>query len=76
MCTRTISVLTGKGKTMTCKKCLHIEVCGKYQATGGHVWNCKHWMPRLPKEETPKITDQTMDALNKMGEKAHGGNDG
>ena len=61
---------------MTCNSCIHIAVCGKYQATGGHVRNCKHWFPvHVPKEEPPKITEQTMDALKKMGEKAHGGNE-
>lgn len=58
---------------MTCKKCLHIEVCGKYQATGGHVRNCKHWVenPQPTKEETPRITQQTIDALIKMGQAVH-----
>lgn len=49
----------------TCNDCLHIEVCGKYQATGGHVRNCKHfvtennvgckWIPvteRLPENDS------------------------
>lgn len=62
---------------MTCKNCLHIAVCGKYQATGGHVRNCKHWYPSPEaKEELSRLTKQTIDALNKMGEKAHGGNGG
>lgn len=26
-----------------CKKCLHIAVCGRYAATGGHVRECKHF---------------------------------
>ena len=36
-----------------------------------------HWMPlpEPPKEEPPKITGQTIDALNKMGAAAHGGNE-
>ena len=29
---------------MDCDNCLHIAVCGKYQATGGHVRNCKHFV--------------------------------
>ena len=49
---------------MDCNNCLHIAVCDKYQATGGHVRNCKHfatdnnvgskWIPvseRLPEVE-------------------------
>ena len=28
---------------MDCNNCLHIAVCDKYQATGGHVRNCKHF---------------------------------
>lgn len=37
-----------------------------------------HWMllPESHKEEPPKINKQTLDALNKMGKAAHGGNDG
>ena len=40
-----------------------------------HYTEVTHWMPlpEPPKEEPPKIKKQTMDALNKMGEKAHGG---
>ena len=59
-------------KAKTCENCIHVEVCGKYQATGGHVRNCKHWLPRLhPQIEESNITDQTIDALNKMGKKVH-----
>lgn len=62
---------------MTCNSCIHIEVCGKYQATGGHVRNCKHWIPVPGKrKEPPQVTQQTIDALNKMGKAVHGGNNG
>lgn len=27
----------------TCEDCLHIAVCGRYAATGGHVRECKHF---------------------------------
>ena len=50
---------------MCCNNCLHIAVCGKYLATGGHVRNCKHfyevgdkWVPtaeRLPERFQPVI---------------------
>ena len=29
---------------MRCKECLHIEVCGRYSATGGHVRECRHFV--------------------------------
>ena len=94
---------------MDCNNCLHIAVCGKYQATGGHVRNCKNFVEekhgrwiadkktgfcycseclvsgspqwkRCPvcesKMDLPNITEETMDALKKMGEKVHGGNNG
>ena len=28
-----------------CDKCVHKAVCGKYQATGGHVRECEHFVP-------------------------------
>lgn len=27
----------------SCKECLHIAVCGRYSATGGHVKECEHF---------------------------------
>ena len=26
-----------------CSSCMHVVVCSKYQATGGHVKDCKHF---------------------------------
>ena len=31
-------------KEKTCENCIHIAVCGKFSATGGHVRNCKHFL--------------------------------
>ena len=31
-----------------CKNCLHVEVCGKYSATGGYIRNCKYFIERQP----------------------------
>lgn len=26
-----------------CESCMHVAVCSKYQATGGHVRDCRHY---------------------------------
>ena len=36
-----------------CNKCEHRPVCGKYQATGGHVKSCDHF-----REVTKKVADK------------------
>ena len=32
-----------------CKECIHLAVCGTYDATGGNVRNCKHFAVTMPK---------------------------
>jgi hypothetical protein len=62
---------------------------GKLKTKYRPLWLCKNCRSKLaeaiaikdcdaewlkqPADDLPKITDQTMDALEKMGEKAHGG---
>ena len=69
-----------KAEIVHCKDC-------KHYANYGRVYDCiKYGCMSVPNEDDfcshgekivkPNITKQTADALNKMGEKAHGGNNG
>ena len=31
-----------------CQQCIHLAVCGTYDATGGNVRNCKHFVVTMP----------------------------
>ena len=60
-----------------CKTCTRVKnpaECGNKACNYWRAWFMHRWAEmRRHITEKPNITKQTMDALNKMGEAAHGG---